>query len=213
MLRASSGNTSSGVIFWLIATIRKKERSGPGMATSSTPLEAAGLEESGGAEAAGEGSCGGGWLGCFAAEVRWKSPGDTYRKLQRKKQERLRQDFMAQTSPTVGDDDFWNPGRRRELRQILPSCAAIGTTLVNLAIRTRQIVGLNLIDDSDLFPGGPLSFRHVHPAGAAKNRSSIEPSSIDHRFKTGICKKHARGQCKTNFSSLFCGKSLDAFHR
>jgi hypothetical protein len=30
-LRASNGSTSSGETFWLIAAIRKKERSGPGI--------------------------------------------------------------------------------------------------------------------------------------------------------------------------------------
>ena len=50
-LRASSGKTSSGVIFWLIAVIRKNERSGPGMDTSSADEESLGPDDCGEAEA------------------------------------------------------------------------------------------------------------------------------------------------------------------
>jgi hypothetical protein len=43
--RASSGKTSSGETFWLIAVIRKKERSGPGIATSSAVVELSEFED------------------------------------------------------------------------------------------------------------------------------------------------------------------------
>ena len=49
-LRASSGSTSSGVIFWLIAAILKNERSGPGIATSSAVEESLASDDGGGAE-------------------------------------------------------------------------------------------------------------------------------------------------------------------
>jgi hypothetical protein len=38
-LRASNGSTSSGATFWLMAAMRMKDRSGPGMAAVSTAGE------------------------------------------------------------------------------------------------------------------------------------------------------------------------------
>jgi hypothetical protein len=42
-LRASSGNTSSGATFWLMAAMRMKDRKGPGIMTVSAAGEEGGL--------------------------------------------------------------------------------------------------------------------------------------------------------------------------
>jgi hypothetical protein len=57
--RASSGNTSSGVTFWLIAAMRKKERTGPGMAANSAGAERSSGTAFGERELFGRELCGG----------------------------------------------------------------------------------------------------------------------------------------------------------
>src|ERR1700722_8242273 len=90
-LRARRGNTSSGVIFWLMAAIRKNERIGPGMDTSSAGAEFSEPEVNGAPE-----RCPG--AGGTAPKEGAKSPERTHRNPERRNTERVRRDFIAHTS-------------------------------------------------------------------------------------------------------------------
>src|ERR1700676_2719787 len=95
-LRASRGNNSSGVIFWVIAAILKNERMGPGMDTSSEVEESSEPDDCGAAEAVRAERCAGAG-GTAPQERSWKPP-NRQRHPQRRKTNRMRRDFMALTS-------------------------------------------------------------------------------------------------------------------
>ena len=77
-----------GVIFWLIAAIRKNERKGPGMATSSEDKRLSGLENCGEEQIRAAERCAGAG-GVAAQELSW-SPASRHREPQKRNTERLR---------------------------------------------------------------------------------------------------------------------------
>src|SRR5579864_2657307 len=95
-LRASSGNSSLGVIFWLIAAILKNERIGPGMETSSAIEESSEPDDRGGVEAVRGERCAG--AGGTAPQERPWNPVSRDKQPPRRNTSRMRRNFMAQTS-------------------------------------------------------------------------------------------------------------------
>src|ERR1700687_2240738 len=95
-LRASSGISSLGVIFWLIAAILKNERIGPGMETSSAAEEPSEPDDRGAAEAVRAERCAG--AGGTAPQERPWNPAISHRQPLSRKTNRMRRDFMAQPS-------------------------------------------------------------------------------------------------------------------
>src|SRR5579871_1292846 len=96
-LRASRGRTSAATICWLIAVIRKNERNGPGMETSSGRFDSGAAGEGEANPEFADGACGSGGAANKRADERVKA----VRKAQDNKTERVRHDFMAQTSTST----------------------------------------------------------------------------------------------------------------